>query len=467
MERRRGRLVYRHGHAWLPVSKHWVLAIGLLGRYGDRYDSGRFIIPTIRRDLEEERTFVSGSNSGPELSSDSSDSSTSHLEFSFIPLVSRGVTKISGVTGVIEKLKTSHRNERTLSSPLSFHLHNEDERGKVLGKESSNLETLFWLAEGFLPDLVRNQTVYSFEDPSLNLYPEGPPDDQPYIETDINRRKRTLVIRLTPSKDRPRSLRLAMEAFRLQRTRISHWCGDTIIHSQERLFSTDDLGISGAFMIRDEIEAMVYAFLDLRWTSSSFVIWKTNTTLWSNLLLKTASLINRLLPIVWGSEDLRSDGSALRELEDYRRWKDMTRFNQRKSRDLHLLDDLLSKASRQTLQLNDIIATLIITNMAFQDRVRKLVDDFDKDAAPVTIYFTVEPLKDYGSVMASISWNSEEGFTTTTLADYQFESLEMSQADLLLAALRAANRCAMWTTALDSKPLLDFVGSLKHIAYVA
>jgi hypothetical protein len=145
----------------------------------------------------------------------------------------------------------------------------------------------------------------------------------------------------------------------------------------------------------------------------------------------------------------------------------MTRFNQRKSRDLHLLDDLLSKASRQTVQLNDIIAALIITNMAFQDRVRKLVDDFDKDAVPVTIYFTVEPLKDYGSAMASISWNSEEEFATTCLADYQFESLEVSQADLLLAALRAANRCAMWTTALDSKPLLDFVGSLKNIAYVA
>ncbi len=36
---------YRHGYAWLPVSKHWILVVGLLGWYGDRQDNGRLITP--------------------------------------------------------------------------------------------------------------------------------------------------------------------------------------------------------------------------------------------------------------------------------------------------------------------------------------------------------------------------------------------------------------------------------------
>jgi hypothetical protein len=448
------------------VSKHWILAIGLLGRYGDRPDGGRLITPTIRRDLDEERTFVNNSNSGLDVSSVSSDSSTSHVEFSFVPLHSSRRTLISGVTGVIQKLRTTHRNEQSLSSPLSFHLHNEDERGHVLAEESSSLETLFWLAEGFLPDLQRNQMVYSLEDPILDPHSEGSTDDSPCIDTDLNRRKHPLVIRLTPSRDRPRSLRLALEAFQLQRTKITHWFGGTA-SPQERLFATDWLGLPGAFMIRDELETIVYAFLDLRWTPSSFVIWRKSTTLWTMLLLRAASLIHPLLPIVWIHEGLRLGLGDPRELEDYRRWKDMARFNQRKSRDLHLLDELLSKASRQSVQFNDIIATLIITNTAFQDRARKLAVEFDKDAEPAAIHISIKSLNDYGNTMCCVSWNGKEDFVTTTPAGAQFEPVELSQADLLLAALRAAARCALWTTALDSKPLLDFVGSLKNIAYVA
>jgi hypothetical protein len=328
------------------------------------------------------------------------------------------------------------------------------------------LETLFWLAEGFLPDLQRNEMIYSLEDPILDPYLDESTDNQPCLDGTINSQKHRLVIRLTPSRDRPRSLRLAMEAFRLQRTRVSHWLeGPT--NTQERLFATDCLGLPEAFMIRDELETMVYAFLDLIWTPSSFLIWKKNTKLWTTLLLRTAPLIHLLLSTVWTSEDLEPGLSDPRELDDYRRWKDMTRFNQRKSRDLHLLDELLFKASRQTVQLNDIIATLIITNTAFQDRVRQLADNFDKDAEPITVYVSIECVKDVGSNMACVSWNGEESFMTSCPTGFQFDLVEVSQADLLLAALRAATRCAMWTTALDSKPLLDFVGSLKNIAYIA
>lgn len=447
------------------MSKHWIFVIGLLGRYGDRQDNGRLITPTIRRDLDEERTLVDDSNSGHDLSSVTSDSSTSHNEFSFIPLESSRRAKISGVTGVIQKLKTT-RNEPSLGSPLSFHLHNEDERGNLLGKESSSLESLFWFAQGFLPSLQGHEMVYSLEDPNVLIQPGKPTDDQTCLDIDLDNTKYPHVIRLSLSKDRPRSLRLAMEAFRLQRTRISHWADGRTANSQERLFPTDCLGLAKAFLIRDELEAMVYAFLAISWTPSGFVIWKPNTTLWTTLLVKTKCFLQTLLPLVWNAEDLKPAGVEPRELEDYRRWKDMTKFNQRKSRDFYLLDELLSKASRQSVASNDIIGTLMITNIAFQDRLRQLVDNYDMNAELITLYISIESLKDHGNPMATISWNNEEEFTTTCAADVHFDTLEISQADLLLAALRAATRCAMWTIALDSKPLLDFVGNLKNIAYI-
>jgi hypothetical protein len=449
------------------VSKHWILVIGLLGRYGDRQDNGRLITPTIRRDLDEERTLMNDSNSGPDSSSVTSDSSTSHNEFSFIPTESSGRTKISGVTGVIQKLKTS-RNEPSLSSPLSFHMHNEDERGHVLGKEPTSLETLFWLAQGFLP-CAEKGVVYSLENPTMypdQLHSEESTANQSHLDLDTIHSNYPHVIRLSLSKDRPRSLRLATEAFRLQRARIKHWSRSEVANSQERLFPTDCLGLNGAFMIRDELETMIYAFLSLSWAPSNFIIWKKHTTMWTALLVKTASFIHTLLPIVWKSENLKPVGNDPRELDDYRRWKDMKRFNQRKSRDLYLLDELLSKASRQSVIVNDTIATLLITNTAFQDRIRHLVEMPDMGGAPITIYINTETSKDYSITTATISWNSEEDFTTTCQDGFPSESIEISQADLLLAVLRAAARCALWTTSLDSKPLLDFVGSLKNIAYV-
>lgn len=349
-------------------------------------------------------------------------------------------------------------------------MHNEDERRHILGKEPSTLETLFWLAQGFLPCLEGNEMVYSLENPTL--YPDQPHSEdstanESYIDV-ANRSKYPHVIRLSLSKDRPHSLRLAMEAFQLQRARISHWSRGNVANSQERLFPVDCRGFAGTFMIRDELESMVYAFLALKWTPSSFVIWKKNTTLWTTLLVTTASLIHTLLPIIWTAEGLKPAESDSRDLEDYRRWKEMTRFNQRKSRDLCLLDELLFKASRQSAALNDLLATLIITNTAFQERVRRLAENYDKNNAPITIYISMESMKDSdrASTMATISWNSDEDFTTTCPANFHFDDLEITQPDLLLAALQAATRCAMWTTALDSTPLLDFVGSLKNIAYV-
>jgi hypothetical protein len=88
------------------------------------------------------------------------------------------------------------------------------------------------------------------------------------------------------------------------------------------------------------------------------------------------------------------------------------------------------------------------------------------DAEPITIYVSMESSKDCSRTMANISWNIEEEFTTSYLSNFQLDNLGIHRADLLPAALRAATRCALRTTLLDSEPLLDLLGSLKNIAYV-
>jgi hypothetical protein len=45
------------------------------------------------------------------------------------------------------------------------------------------------------------------------------------------------------------------------------------------------------------------------------------------------------------SESFNPAGNDPREPEDYRRWKGMTRFNQRTSQDQYLFDELLPKIS--------------------------------------------------------------------------------------------------------------------------
>jgi hypothetical protein len=140
------------------------------------------------------------------------------------------------------------------------------------------------------------------------------------------------------------------------------------------------------------------------------------------------------------SESFNLAGNDPREPEDYRRWKGMTRFNQRTSQDQYLFDELLSKISRQSVALNDLIATILLTNTSFQDRVWQLVEDYDSGAEPITIYVSIESSKDCSRTMANSSWNIEEEFTMSCLPNFQLDNLEIHRADLLPAALRAATR---------------------------
>lgn len=66
----------------------------------------------------------------------------------------------------------------------------------------------------------------------------------------------------------------------------------------------------------------------------------------------------------------------------------MPTFCEREFRDIDLLDNRLSSLSRHSGALNDLIATLLMTNTAFQNRARQRVENYDKDVEPINIFMS-------------------------------------------------------------------------------
>ncbi|KAI1739155.1 hypothetical protein F4680DRAFT_149438 [Xylaria scruposa] len=207
-----GRLVFKHSYTFLPVSRYWILVVGLLGRYARREDRGKAQMPTsLRRDLNEERAYVeqhdindietalsksdkvgfefAAATSRQRLSrwqprrrstsADSYASSRSRVTDVSVPLIvadtSLGTTTLCGITGEFCRVMSDDVPPCT----LMFTPHNRYEMGLTLPMtESVSISTMFWLANGFLPvfsDAGNKQIVrvICLEDPNGYFYQQG------------------------------------------------------------------------------------------------------------------------------------------------------------------------------------------------------------------------------------------------------------------------------------------------------
>ncbi|KAI1359915.1 hypothetical protein F5Y08DRAFT_62875 [Xylaria arbuscula] len=187
---RDGYLIFKHNYTFLPVSRYWILVIGLLGRYAHRADNGKAQMPaSLRRDLNEERAYVEQHNvndietalsesdtvgfdfAGSSIaqrpfmrwrasaarmrsaSVDSRASSISRVTDVSIPPILPGIPmpvtgRLCGITGEFSKVMS----EDVPPGTLMFTPHNRYEMGLSLPMtESVSISTLFWLANGFIP----------------------------------------------------------------------------------------------------------------------------------------------------------------------------------------------------------------------------------------------------------------------------------------------------------------------------
>lgn len=168
----------------LVVNKHWILLLGLLGRYGERIDKGIVQNTGIRRDLEGERASF-GHFRLPRKEATYEEQTTDgnvekEMKFDGSPGFSTGYDSapgareavwavrrsaygaitlekpprpIHGITGTIQELGR-HKGSWSYLSSISFVPHTASEifrSGFEKRRETSSLQTLFWLAHGFLP----------------------------------------------------------------------------------------------------------------------------------------------------------------------------------------------------------------------------------------------------------------------------------------------------------------------------
>jgi len=514
----RGDLEFADGNTWLPVSRYWILILGLLGRYGSRADKGLLHPPTFRRDLDEDRIIIQDSDAGSSSGSSSNSSIDSEEEeeeeeVDGLSIVSSGsvgtihkvaaayesrqrnteamiklrkIRTIWGVTGRLRKMSTKIKGSdgNSLDSPLSFGRHNNVEIGVKRKEENLTLSDLFWLATGFLPlgkDSNEQEIVACLEDPACGAFLAIGGSDKPMGR----------FFRLQEVQDRPRSLYMAIEALQVSNTKILSFKEDqtlqpdelSIFTKQKGSLTPQDLKASAkwtsvtygqhkraGFIFSPDVEKLVFAMLSLKWDPWSYLLWKLNNDIWSAILLGTSRLLRTFLIATRNPE---AQHAKLVHIASHRalRWKDHRTFRREKTEDLVSFCTILSSTITQPEVLRIAIAMLVITNNGFREKVQRLIIDTNTNAAETFIRANL--------VEGTVTWRNPTLDSLEPLATFEFgaqvlnmqkggnvQTFDVMHADLIMISLWAAAKCALWTSALDSKPLLDFVNKLKRVAHI-
>lgn len=171
----RGELLFEDGETWLPVSRYWILSMGLLGRYGTRADRGvhfKFTERMIRPDLSEQRIWSSRPRSPS-----GSRRATDQLPLRGQPTLTAPppLTQIWGTTGSFRLDLASESSRESIGNKdrLRFELDTEYQLGPLpsgnsAGSDWQNLPFMFWLAIGFLPCNIGGHEIIASLDVHLS-----------------------------------------------------------------------------------------------------------------------------------------------------------------------------------------------------------------------------------------------------------------------------------------------------------
>lgn len=190
---RDGTLEIVNSRTALVVSKHWILLLGLLGRYGKRSDKGVLYKRGIRSESYGERVmmshirgiweydkvykrstrmYVGGDLDAPDEDPDKHVKLTLRRNaYGEWTMDNQPPPTLFGITGMMQPLGRQKGSWSYLSS-VSFVPRSEGEifppKGQQQKRDVASAETLFWLAQGFLPCGVEcdgRRVVISLEDP--------------------------------------------------------------------------------------------------------------------------------------------------------------------------------------------------------------------------------------------------------------------------------------------------------------
>ncbi|KAG5753021.1 hypothetical protein H9Q72_012978 [Fusarium xylarioides] len=402
----------------LVVNKHWIMILGLLGRYGDRVDKGilqrkgikrnfdgerasirHFVLPRKAKQREsglpfglivgEKRRFSSGRRGTSSRDSESSRSwsdsdpdsdrtvmAVRRSAYGTITLETTPQPTIYGITGKLQQLGR-HKGSWSYLTSLSFvpHIAKEIfETGLDERREGSSLQTLFWLAHGFLPcgrTAEGRQMVISLEAPDLSLASIGRNFDDLLAWPAYS---------LQESDDIPISIGIAMQCLGIPEPQIlqflpldaasqAKWMLEKTSHqsydgTQSPAYETNErnsqwereipvqpagLSIDGPWVRysnpsqesfclfrRHDFEKTLRLLLTIDWDNWGFLIWKDK--FWISILRRTTSIlkINEICDSEFGQEFGLASHSRIFD------WKQSGKFYPQRLEDQLSFDKFLS-----------------------------------------------------------------------------------------------------------------------------
>ncbi|KAH7150440.1 hypothetical protein B0J13DRAFT_594737 [Dactylonectria estremocensis] len=438
----------------LVVNKHWILLLGLLGRYGKREDKGVLQKTGIRRDFNGERASLQHfrvkeeaaefewvrkkadrkrkktvrawspfSNSRSSVtSSDDSDLDGSDNEalslrrsaYGEWMLDKKAQPKIHGITGTMQGLGR-HKGSWSYLTSISFVPHTAREifaPGTLERSDGSSMQTLFWLAHGFLPYGRTSEgrpTVISLE------RPPGEVDKVGRFFRDDDAADNLTAFSLQESLDIPISIGNAMKCLGIPVPKMLQFLpldfappplrqcdedkrdekemSDKDDHLweediQERLPKHATLRIQGSWVYcsrlaedfsgafpRKDLEQTLAALLCLNWDDWGFLIWKDK--FWISILKKAIDMLTH--------EALRTSAFAasvgVKPNPKALRWMPRSKFHPQKLADYVAFDKSLSTSIQgsEVLPLRLGMGTLFIMDASFRQMVEKVCKRLGKD----------------------------------------------------------------------------------------
>ncbi|SPO00320.1 uncharacterized protein DNG_03165 [Cephalotrichum gorgonifer] len=447
---RDGTLEIVNSRTALVVSKHWILLLGLLGRYGDRSDKGVLHRRGIRRESYGERILMrdikpvfpddnmrlrksfwrdrrehqnidsaasseessirhgrlvhdGGSYDSESLSSDDSDYMYNKMTvrrnaYGEWTVDRRPCPTLYGITGTMQGFGRQKGSWSYLTS-MSFVPRSDREmfppRGPHERRDVASVETLFWLAQGFLPCGVGSdgrQVIISLEDPDSGEDDAAPPISTAEILENISvfelleadevpvsignalrslgltQPKEPRVLRLMPrdhhsEKQPPLNLELRLPDNKIPKER-------TLSVSKSAVSLMDPNEKRVWMFPRNALEKPVGVLLSLDWDPWGFVVRKDR--FFTTLMAKAAKILYEP-PLndkkFWGALEV-----SMMPTEGFRHDVD-TVFSARALADRMVLDEALSTCLKGSgvLPLKLSLGVLFVLDYEFQTEVIRMV----------------------------------------------------------------------------------------------
>jgi hypothetical protein len=499
-------LTVEEDQIWLPVHSLWILAFGLLGRYGFRADRGRELAGRNMRRLD----YVGLEDNENEYS----------------PYEDKN--RLHGATGSLQHVRKDQFNA------LYFNPHSKELRGS-LRPDNVSLSELFWLAVGCIPAGNRVFDLSAYDEKRItdvDRIEQGVLDEVgvfPEIWQECERLQKIKKGRKKAEEEEEDEGKegtglLGCSFFRFEALRVTRpeskfieWAqamgcktADLLVMEKQTISADEEAQAlltqahqsswiqvdslywhaatsKNIFIWRSDIHCMALALLLLPWSPQHFLFGSVRGRFGHELLCRASVNLSTLMAATRGpvqSWNLPTDqktllSKAMEELGNYmsqtsgsrrdiyKEWRLWRSMDRRKSKAHYALDAALSSTSQSAPIIRNVIGILYLTSRAFRQYVEELALDVSLSKGCV-----VEV--DMNSNVVRISSPKHEAqqyrlvFTEVFLGHKLLPStVKVSYRELLLSCLKACGRSEWFRQHIQSSGLLELVEMLGDTALVA